>query len=127
MVIRKGNDNGRSIRRVGPVLGSIQEDEKTGESVQALQEATAEGGAAGGAGGDAAYNRTEEGDELLFAGKMSGRRKLRDIDVVRLRRNEERLTLHAWGRIYQCSHEVIWKAMKGLTYKHLNWRYPPLR
>lgn len=75
----------------------------------------------------APYNRTEEGDELRYQGKLSGSRKLRDIDVIRLRRNEEQLSYNQWAVIYRVALTVIWNASKGYTYKHLNWKYPPIR
>lgn len=68
-----------------------------------------------------------EQQELKYAGKLSGRRKLRDEDVVRLRRNEEQLSYNHWAKIYKVAPAVIWAAMKGYTYKHLNWKYPPIR
>jgi hypothetical protein len=75
----------------------------------------------------AVYNQNEEGVPLYWTGKLSGRRKLRDSDVIRLRRNEEQLSYNQWAQIYRVPQKVIWNAMKGYTYKHLNWRHPPIR
>ena len=127
MAIRKSNDNGRPIQRMGPLLCAVSEEPDTGKGDEALPEEAVEDGATSSGGEDAPYNRDEEGVGLRFAGKLSGRRKLRDIDVVRLRRNEEQLSYNQWAQIFRVSPFVIWNAMKGYTYKHLNWKYPPLR
>lgn len=128
MVIRKGTDNGRPIQRVGPVLRDVRAQPDATEGDEAIQEATALHRDEEGADREAeAYNRTEDGIELFYAGKPSGGRKLRDIDVIRLRRNEEQLSVNRWAQIYGVVNAVIWKAMKGYTYKHLNWNHPPLR
>lgn len=124
MVIRKDNDNGRPIQRVGLVLEGVREEPRCQEGDEAIQAMENEGRQAQ---TPPAYNRTEEGVELKYPGKVSGRRKLRDIDVARLRRNEEQLSYNEWARIYGVAMFVIWRAMKGYTYKHLNWRYPPIR
>lgn len=127
MAIRKGNDNGRPILGMGPVLRGVRAEPVTNEGIQEVQAQTPEGDETRSDGADDAYNRGEEGEALSFAGKLSGRRKLRDIDVIRLRRNEEQLSYNQWAAIYRVAMAVIWNAVKGYTYKHLNWRYPPLR
>lgn len=128
MVIRKKEDDERRVFGVGPVLEAVPAHAGQASEVnEALQEAAEEGGEREVGAGDAPFNRDEEGLGLAFAGKLSGRRKLRDSDVVRLRRNEEQLSYNQWAVIYRIAPATIWNAMKGFTYKHLNWRYPPLR
>jgi len=128
MVIRKDEGDERRVLRVGPVLRHVREEPDAAQGDEALQEtAPFNGEPTGEDRPDEAYNRTEDGAELFFQGKLTGGRKLRDIDVIRLRRNEEQLSYNQWAVIYKVAMAVIWKAMKGLTYKHLNWRYPPIR
>ena len=128
MVIRKKEDDERRILRVGPVLRDVREEPDTDKGDETLPEAASPDGAEAGENReDEAYNRTEDGAELFFSSKLSGRRKLRDVDVVRLRRNEEQLSYNHWAKIYRVAPAVIWAAMKGYTYKHLNWRCPPIR
>jgi len=74
---------------------------------------------------ETAYNRTEDGIELKCPVKAKGRRSLSDEAVIRLRRNEERLTTRQWSTLYQVPYIVIWNAQKGYTYRHLNWIHPP--
>ncbi len=124
MTIRKDNGDGRSIQRVGLVLQGIRKDIRRRQGHEALQEVEKEGR---GATDEAVYNRTEEGTPLGYPGKISGKRKLRDEDVIRLRRNEEQLSYNQWAVIYRVAPAVIWNAIKGFTYKHLNWRHPPIR
>ena len=125
MAIRKGNDNGRPIRRVGPLLGSVREDENTGASVQALQEAATAGGATGSDRKDDAYNRDEEGLELKFAGKRSGGAKLTDDAVAYCRTVVGRRTIKELAAEHHVSYYTMWNAVKGYTYKHLNHRFAP--
>ena len=124
MVIRNRDDDERPIQRVGQVLPNVRvhEDDPSGNgALQEVAEAT------GRAEDAPVYNVDEEGNELFYLGKLSGKRKLRDSDVARLRRNEERLSVNHWAKIYRVTPAVIWNAMKGYTYKHLNWRIPPIR
>lgn len=128
MVIRKDEGNDGRILRVGPVLRAVRAEPDAAQGNEALQEAPKVDRRATEAHSEAGvYNRTEEGAELGYPGKLSGRRKLRDCDVVRLRRNEEQLSYNQWAVIYRVPQAVIWNAAKGYTYKHLNWRYPPRR
>lgn len=128
MVIRKKEDHERPVFGVGQVLGAVPTHAgQTCQVDEALQEAAEEEGEHRVRVGDAAYNRDEEGVELYFHGKLKGGRKLHDHDVARLRRNEEQLSYNQWAKIYGVATAAIWNAVKGYTYKHLNWRYPPLR
>ncbi len=128
MVIRKSNDNERRIQRVGPVLRDVRAQLDATEGDEEVQDAAPVNREPPSSDRPAeTYNHTEVGCELFFHSKLSGGRKLRDIDVVRLRRNEEQLSYNRWAVIYDVSPYVIWNAMKGYTYKHLNWKYPPLR
>lgn len=128
MVIRKDEGDERPVFGVGQVLGEVQGDSRqAGEVAEALQEATEEAGESGSANRDPPYNRDEEGVELSFAGKLTGGRKLRDCDVIRLRRNVEQLSINWWAKVFGVSGSVIWNAMKGYSYKHLNWQHPPIR
>lgn len=119
----KVKDNGGPIQRVGLVYASVREGTYRQRFPEKVQGVASEGGEVA----DPAYNRSDDGEELLYPGKVSGRRKLRDEDVVRLRRNEEQLSYNHWAKIYKVTPAVIWNAMKGLTYKHLNWNHPPIR
>lgn len=128
MVIRKKEDDERPVFGVGQVLEAVPTH--VGQACQVdetLQEAAEEGEEHRVCVRAVAYNRDEEGVELYFHGKLKGGRKLHDHDVVRLRRNEEQLSYNQWAKIYGVVNAVIWNAVKGYTYKHLNWRYPPLR
>lgn len=128
MVIRKDEGDERRILRVGPVLRDVRAEPDAAQGDEALQEtAPFNRESKGEDRTDEAYNRTEDGAELFCPSKLTGGRKLRDIDVVRLRRNEEQLSYNQWAVIYKVAMAVIWRAMKGYTYKHLNWRYPPIR
>lgn len=71
------------------------------------------------------YNRTEEGIELLYAGKLKGGRRLKDDEVMECRRNPEHLTLRALAKKYGVSYITMWNCAKGYSYKHLNFRCPP--
>ena len=124
MDIRKGKDNERPIQRVGLVSTGVREEGNARQGNEALQEV--EGGSRS-EEAQAVYNQTETGDPLLYPGKVSGRRKLRDEDVVRLRLNREQLSVNRWALIFRVTNAVIWNAMKGYTYKHLNWQHPPIR
>ncbi len=124
MSIRKDNGDERSIQRVGLVRQGLREDDGHRQSNGSIQEVESQGREAE---AEAVYNRTEEGDALQYPGKLSGKRKLRDADVIRLRRNEEQLSYNQWAVIYRVAPAVIWNAIKGFTYKHLNWRHPPIR
>lgn len=124
MVIDKGKDNERPVCGMGSVLQDVraqQDDEACVQPVSSVAQGTRAEKA------EAPYNQTEEGAPLRYPGKISGRRKLRDEDVIRLRRNEEQLSYNHWARVFNVAMSVIFKAMKGYTYKHLNWRYPPIR
>ncbi len=126
MVIRKDEDDGRSIQRVGPLLCEVRPVPDAKEGDDPVQEGPPEAPVQGGSSEGAVYNRTEEGQELIYAGDArKGRYKLTELDVIRIRRNEERLTIAEWAKLLATSYHVIWSATKGYTYKALNWRAPP--
>lgn len=127
MVIRKKEDDERPVFGMGQVLREVREGPDAGQGDEALQEGAEEAREPGSAEEDAPYNRDEEGLCLAFGGKLTGGRKLRDCDVVRLRRNEEQLSYAQWAKVFGVAIAVIWNARKGYTYKHLNWRCPPIR
>lgn len=111
---------------MGPVLRGVRAVPDAAPSTEKLQEGPPEEAAGGSDQEGAVYNRTEEGEELRYAGHArQGRYKLRDIDVIRIRRNEEKLTMAEWARVYLVPYTVIHNAAKGYSYKYLNWTHPP--
>ena len=125
MAIRKGNDNGRPILGMGPVLRGLREHEDAGRGTAAVQAPQKQGGAPGGNGKDEAYNRDEEGLELKYAGKRSGGTKLTDDAVGYCRTVVGRRTIKELAAEHHVSYYTMWNAVKGYTYKHLNHQYPP--
>jgi hypothetical protein len=60
-----------------------------------------------------------------YAGKMSGRRLLTDQDVIYIRKVIGSLGYTELAKRFNVGYQVIHKAAKGYTYKHLNLEHPP--
>ena len=125
MANRNRDSDERPIQRVGPVLCGVREHADARGGNAAVQAQTQEGGKASGYGKDEAYNRCEEGFELKYAGKVSGRRSLSDDAVGHCRRAVKSKSIRDLAKEHGVSYFTMYNAVKGLTYKHLNHRFPP--
>lgn len=67
----------------------------------------------------------QEEKPVKFPCKMTGRRKLTDVEVGLARACVAELGVASLARKFGVDYRTMWCAVKGYTYKHLNGVYPP--
>lgn len=126
MAIHNSKDDDGRIRGMGPVLRDLRvvDDGGPGDGeVQAAPEAARPHPF--GATEAPVYNRDEDGIELKCPHKGSGGRKLSDDAVAHCRTVIGSRTIKELAQEHGVSYYTMWNAVKGYTYRHLNFRFPP--
>lgn len=150
----KGKGYGGPIQRVGQVLCRLPVDADAGRGVSAVQgsseEARARGSAEESSRNKGRPPKARDGKlglslrshhaklnnegyvppppveaPLVYAGKKSGWRVLTDEQVIEARKLIATINCRQLSLKYGVAYQVMRKAIKGLSYKHLNILHPP--
>lgn len=62
---------------------------------------------------------------LTYYGKRGGARSLTDEQVIAARRDAPTVSVTELAKRYGVKWAVMWNAVKGITYRHLNWTRTP--